>query len=117
MLRFWSTKAAIPGGIRAALKGGCRRSERITVSLHEFAADALKEASAAPHVTHTDVINHALLVYAALQGVATPGNRPLQVFCNGEVLWIDFPGRRDRAVVSADPTARPMFQRAPNGVA
>jgi hypothetical protein len=66
------------------------RSTQIRVDLNTYALGALEEASQRGTVTRTDVMNRALLVYAALQRLAPRDEGNIEVEANGEKLWICF---------------------------
>jgi len=80
MLKFWTRHQRGAGVARTQVK----------VGLNRFALGALEEASRSGAVNRADVMNRALLVYAALQRVAPSDDSGVRVVCNDEELWIGF---------------------------
>jgi hypothetical protein len=69
---------------------GAQGATEIKVGLNRFAVRALEEASRCGAVNHADVMNRALLVYAALQKMTSPDDCGLKVVRGEEELWIGF---------------------------
>ncbi|WP_433073914.1 hypothetical protein ACQP1P_26435 [Dactylosporangium sp. CA-052675] len=73
--RLWPTRSGV---------------KEVTVGLNRYAVRALDEASRGGSLNHADVMNRAVLMYAALQKMTTPDDCGLKVVRGEDELWIGF---------------------------
>jgi hypothetical protein len=62
----------------------------VRFGLNSFGARALDQASRSGALSHGDVVNRALLMYAALQRMTLPDDASLKVVRGDDELWINF---------------------------
>jgi hypothetical protein len=75
---------------RTAGATGVKEVKEVRVGLNSFGARALDQASRFGAINHTDVVNRALLMYAALQRMTEPDDGSLKVVRGDDELWINF---------------------------
>ncbi|MGI5244259.1 hypothetical protein [Dactylosporangium sp. CA-139066] len=64
--------------------------QEVRFGLNSYGARALQQASRFGALNHADVVNRALLMYAALQRMTVPGDASLKVVRGDDELWINF---------------------------
>ena len=64
--------------------------QEVRFGLNSYGARALHQASHSGALNHAEVVNRALLMYAALQRMTLPGDASLKVVRGDDELWINF---------------------------